>query len=403
MNGAPAAGAEGPVPISLEEAPFLAGRFAFLTLAHFLYFLSFALFFLLPRFVVHVGGSEDDIGFLMSAGGLASLAFIPLTGSLVDRWGRKPFILAGGLLMAIANWSFLAVSHAGPFLYFLRILQGSAFALAFTASGTFAADLLGPSRRTWGFGIFGAATLLTHALGPPLAEWLIQNAGYPGLFHTAGGLALLALVLASFLEESAIEPAPADALPTPGILEILGKSTIRNPVILNFASGIGFGSLVIFLPTYTDYLALPGVAPFFLTYSLVAVALRVGGGGLPDRLGKERFAVPCASLFCLSVFGASAITSTAHLVALGIVVGLSHGFLYPVLNAIVVERVSDPRATGRAMSLFIAAFNAGVTLSSPVLGLLAEHLGYRLMYLASGALVLAGALAYVLGERREAR
>jgi MFS family permease len=74
------------------------------------------------------------------------------------------------------------------------------------------------------------------------------------------------------------------------------------------------------------------------------------------------------------------------LAAVGAVLGIAHGLLYPAINAIAAEGV--PRARrGAVMSYFGGAFYGGFALWTFSAGLLAKHSGYPLLFLLSGLLV----------------
>ena len=72
-----ASGVSGPAsnlqtsPAQNEPFEFNVKAFALLLVANFSFFLSFSLYFLLPVFIKDIGGTESDIGQIMSGGGLA--------------------------------------------------------------------------------------------------------------------------------------------------------------------------------------------------------------------------------------------------------------------------------------------------------------------------------------------
>lgn len=380
-------------------------QFALLLAGNFTFFLSFSLYFLLPRYVVQLGGSEDDVGRVMAIAGLAAIPVTPLTGAFMDRWGRRVFLISGLCIMAVANIGFILVEHTGLLLYTLRLLQGAGFALCFTSAGTMAADMLDPSRRTWGFGLFGVTTLITHAIGPSVSEYISNRIGFTPLFWVGGVLPLVALAAALRVNDAdhvtfARQAARDGTSTVPSYYWVLRHTGIFFPMLLNLACGAGFGAVIMFLPTYTDALHLPAVKPFFIAYSLVAVAVRLLTGGLPDRLGKQWFIFPCIAGYFGCVYSLAHLSSTLYLTLVGACFGLSHGILYPVLNALVVDRAEQSGAMGRAMSLYIVAFNVGATTSGFAFGEVAEAHGYPYMYTIASLIVAAGVILYATSEAR---
>src|SRR5881398_868907 len=109
--------------------------FARVTAANFCFFLTFASFFLLPLHVRALGGTERTIGLVMGTSGLAGLVSVLAVGALLDRFGRRIFLLGGIATMSAAAGAFLLVDRIGPAIFALRALQGLAFAAGLHAGG----------------------------------------------------------------------------------------------------------------------------------------------------------------------------------------------------------------------------------------------------------------------------
>ena len=62
-------------------------------IANFLFFAHLNVYFLLPLYIQALGGREGQIGSIMAMFSLAAVACQAGIGALLDRWGRKPFIL----------------------------------------------------------------------------------------------------------------------------------------------------------------------------------------------------------------------------------------------------------------------------------------------------------------------
>src|SRR5207253_153628 len=168
--------------------------FARVTAANFCFFLTFASFFLLPLHVRALGGTERTIGLVMGTSGLAGLVSVLAVGALLDRFGRRIFLLGGIATMSAAAGAFLLVDRIGPAIFALRALQGLAFAAGFNAASTLAAEFAPEGRRAAALGLFGVSTLATHALAPTLGEQLVRLGGLPALGLLALSIALLATV-----------------------------------------------------------------------------------------------------------------------------------------------------------------------------------------------------------------
>ena len=375
----------------------LTPRFLRVTAANFSFFLTFASFFLLPLHVRALGGSERTIGLVMGTSGVASLATVPAVALLLDRVGRRRFLLGGAATMAVASGGFLFVHTLGPALYALRILQGVAFAAAFNAASTLAVAFAPPTRRSAALGLFGVSTLTTHALAPALGEPLIAVAGFPALFALAAGFSVVAFAIARTVPEASPPAAIADGgarlAPTREVLSALGTVC---------CCGVAFGAVVTYVPTFTRDARLGPVAVFFLSYTAAAVLSRVFAGGLGDIRGHRPVIVAALALFSLSVVALAAVRSPLGLAGAGLLFGVAQGVVYPTLNAFTVDR-AHVGELGRAQTLYNGAFNLGTTTGALALGHVAELFGHRVMFRAAGAVVGAAFVLFSAGTRERSR
>ena len=103
-------------------------NFYLITIANFFLFCNFSSFFLLPLFIKELGGNEANIGFIMGSFGVTSLGSIPIVAFLIDKYGRRSFMLFGAIVMFLSSLSYLYVRELSPIFYILRMLQGVGFA-----------------------------------------------------------------------------------------------------------------------------------------------------------------------------------------------------------------------------------------------------------------------------------
>jgi MFS family permease len=364
-------------------------------------FLNISLLFLLPRRIQELGGDEAQIGLIMGSFGLTSLVTIPWVSRRIDRHGSRTFMLAGLILMASATVGYAFIDRMTYLFVPVRLLQGIAFAMMFNGATTAVTLCLPQARMGQGLGIFGAFTIASHAIGPALAEQLVDRVGFTLFFPVAAVSSLLALPLT--LKVPAVRR-EVSASPGVGFFGMAGRRDLLVPLGTALLMGTGFGGVLNFLAAYTAGLSLK-MSDFFLTYSAMVFAVRLLGGRASDRAGRDAVVLPSLLVSGLGLFGLSFIQSQAALLWMGIVYGLGHGLLYPTLNAQVVDR-TGPHERGIAMGVYNASFTAGVNFCSFGLGALAKHLGFGAMYVVCGAglwvaAVLVG-LNWLRRRRREA-
>src|SRR2546428_13605808 len=105
--------------------------FARVTAANFCFFLTFASFFLLPLHVRALGGTERTIGVVMGTSGLAGLVSVLAVGALLDRFGRRIFLLGGIATMSAAAGALPPVGRIRPAAFRPPASHGRASAARF--------------------------------------------------------------------------------------------------------------------------------------------------------------------------------------------------------------------------------------------------------------------------------
>lgn len=359
--------------------------------ANFFLFLTFTSFYLLPLIIQKMGGDEVDIGSMSGAGWLAAGVFMVAMGGLLDRWGRKGFLLGGIALLAGASLGFLAVGEVGLWMWVLRVLQGMGMATGFNAASALVADLAPVSRRGEGYGVFLVSTLSAHAVGPVIGERVMGAGGFPAFFAVVAGYGIVALFLGAFLRapRAGRTSSPGASLAAlsvrPGLWTILAAS---------FLFGASFAAVLTFVPTYLKSRGFATVGFFFLAYTASAVVVRAFFSTLSDRWGRRRVILPSLGGMVVVLVLLALARGTATFVAAGVLFGMSQGFFYPTMGALTMDRVSAGDR-GRVLGLFNGSFHLGVFAGSSALGPVAAWAGYPAMYGVSAAVAFGCVLLFV--------
>lgn len=363
--------------------------------ANFLFFLNFAFFFLLPVWVLQNGGGEEVAGRVMGVAGLAGLAVLPLVGYLLDRFGRRRFMIAGALTMSLVSVAFTTVETIGPTLYFLRAVQGIAFTCAFTGAQTLCVLFAPYARRAEALGWFGISTVLTHAISPAIGEEIVMRWGFDTMFIVGAVLGFASFVVTCTLPK----PPPLVAHPSVAGLD---KATARKAVV--YASlamlcyGFGFGATQTFVPVLMERFDIGRVGFFFMLWSLSAVTVRVLLRKTSDRIGRRAVLVPAMATMSLAVAILAFVRSMPGVCVVAVAFGLAQGLLYPTMNALVADW-SNPNNIGRTQSLFSGSYSLGIASCSFFFGSIAEHYGYTPMFLCVLAITCLGLIVFLSGPR----
>ncbi|CAG0951666.1 hypothetical protein MYXO_00237 [Myxococcaceae bacterium] len=355
--------------------------FVSLLLAQAAFGYAFASFFLLPKFLaVEVGAGPDGIGLVMASFGVTSVIFIPVVGTLVDRFGRRSFMTAGALLMAATALGFAWVHEVGTIAYGLRALQGLAFAMTFTASATLASDLAPPERLGQALGVFGVSMLSMHALAPAISEEIAARAGWDGVFFTAALAGVGCALLTLRVRESDRRPSGRESS---SFWQVARRPRSIRIALVVAASGAAFGAMMTYSQPFALALGREHVRGFFIAYAIAAATVRLGFGSVADEFGRDRVSLASLAAYGAVVTGMAALRG-GLLEPIGALFGIAHGLFYPAFNALAVEGAgADER--GRVMALYNGSFNAGNATATAALGFLAARAGYRSVFLAAGA------------------
>jgi MFS family permease len=127
---------------------------------------------------------------------------------------------------------------------------------------------------------------------------------------------------------------------------------------------------------------------YFLGMCLVALAMRVLFGGLPDRLGRGKSSLYSLTLYVAAALGMTWVTPAA-LPGFGLLHGVAHGVFYPAMAALAASRVA-PRARGEALLAIYAAFNVGATLASVGFARFGQRFGPAAVFPCAAAIGLIG-------------
>ncbi len=374
--------------------PSQSRNFSLVTVANFFFFCNFSSFFLYPLYITHLGGTKSTIGFVMGSFGITSLGALPFVSVLIDRFGRRPFMTAGALTMLAASLSNLFIRDLTPAIFLPRIMQGLGFAMFFTSAATAAADFVPADRRGEGLGIFGASTIASYAVGPPVGEYVINHFGFAAFFVVSSSFSLVAFSLVALSSEPDVERESG----TVGIdFFRLALSRRFAPLLAtNLALAGGVGTYLNFIAPYLRWRGLEA-SWFFLIYSIAVTAVRILGGRLSDLFDKRRLVTPSLLVFSVCLGSIALITSLPVLVVVALGFSLSYGLLYPLLASLAMEK-AGPHERGRAMGAMNACFSFGINFMSFGFGAVAEAVGFPLMYLAAAVVAFAGFVVFARWE-----
>lgn len=260
-----------------------------------------------------------------TAWGVASL----LGGIGADRFGRRPFLLGGPIVLTLAMFG---VARAGSYLEVAvwGTLGGACCGMFMGSMMAEVSDRTDDSQRGRALGWVMSGQSLTLILGVPLAAWLGASIGWRGVHLCVAALAAASVF--GLVATTRARPAAGGGL---GGKPVAFRAAFTGPVLrllsTVIAERICYGLAAVYFATFLieSYgITLSGVALPLALFAAGNILGTVAGGYLADRarnrLATFAGAMVASAIAALALFGWRPDLATS--VALG--------FLFMLLNAI---------------------------------------------------------------------
>ncbi len=413
---------------------------------------------MLPNLALYIksfGASNQEVGWVMAAFAVGLLGFRPKMSRFTDSKGRKPALLIGIVVIALAPILYLdvmlvpqvtltlpvvgwSVKSAVLLLSIVRAFHGlsvAAFATAYTAS---VADMAPPKHRGELISFMSLAGPTGMALGPALGGYLKGSFTQAFLAMTVMGtigtlLVLMAkepprpLLSASVnKKDSELQIAQRTAQKTgagavlkpklvgapdqiqkvkakpPLFWRLLFTAPIRVPALMLFMVGIAFGAMVTFVPLYVEQRGWDiNIGLVFTVSAIASFSIRTFSGTASDQLGRGRFISLGITFYTLAMLTLCFANTPEMLLLAGALQGCGSGTTIPIIAALMTDR-SRPNERGLTFGLCLTGFDLGIALAGPIMGRIADFSGsYRLVFALAGMMTFFGLLLFVTTSSKD--
>jgi MFS family permease len=342
------------------------------------------LFLILPVFSLHAKGMPGGdnmtmVGLAIGIYGLTQgLLQIPF-GALSDKYGRKPIIAIGLIMMAVGSFIAAAAPSIG-WVVVGRALQGAgAISSAVVA---FIADSTREEVRSKAMGMVGGTIGLSFALSLVVAPLVFESIGVPGLFMITGVLCIAAIFVSRSVP---LPPAKEKKIGPPVTL----KEVALDPQLFRVNAGmfiLHMAQMCIFVvipPLMVSQAGLPTPQHWqvYLPAVLVSFAVMMPPVLKAERAGKLRtlMGVSIVALMLVAAgFGWLTLTLPV-LIVLMFLFFLAFNILEATLPSL-VSRLAPESARGKAVGLFNTLQAIGLAAGGLLGGFLAQHGGTSLVF-----------------------
>jgi predicted MFS family arabinose efflux permease len=353
-----------------------------------------------PLFARTAGASAGTAGLATTALSLSTvIGYLPTPG-LVARFGHRP-VLAAGLLLLGVPALVLTMSSGLPVIMAVCVVRGIGFAITCVSGGALTAMLIPAERRGEGLALIGVVSGVPSVLALPLGVWIATHVGYRPVFVAAAVTALAAL--ASVPGLPGLDGRRRDGLGVAsdrsgGMIAGLRTPAVIKPAIVFATTAMGAGIFVTFLPLAGARTAASVVALALLAESTAAIGGRWLAGHYGDRHGPAALMVPGVLVAAGGLALLSLIALPVAVLAGAVLFGAGFGVTQNASLTLMYARVPE---SGYSMvsAVWNLAYDAGMGLGAAGFGLLAAGTGYPAAFVVTAAML----PAFLLVAGRKAR
>jgi DHA1 family multidrug resistance protein-like MFS transporter len=330
-------------------------------------------------------------GLIISAFAVVSLTLNIPGGIVSDKFGRKPLVVIGLLLYAVAAILF-PLSKSPYDWIFIRALQGAGAGIFFPAITALIADITSEEERGHALSVYNMGLGIGLAVGPISGGFLFEHYGIfmPFLFCAVFALISVVLVLLFVCEptkafaEKRQEKRERKLLLGAGA----GPALLLCCVVIFFGKGVASLMSALFSPfavmNFNVSEALIGaiLSAMFVVFSL----LQVEFNKLMKRVGEQILAIAGLFLCACGLLVLSFATGVSELFITG-------GFLGAGLGAILLgtltlaTKAAGEGQEGKVMGIYYTTFYASLATIPIVCGALSDVFGARLLFLGYAGLL----------------
>ncbi len=335
--------------------------------------------------------TEKDIS-IATATLVAGIASLPFTfkflfGPMTDyfiKFGRKPFIIFGGLTAGISMFPLAFIDPKVALLPFTLFLFISVIGIVFldVAADAWAIQVTKAHERGKVNAAMFGSLFGGMAIGSVLLSFIAKHINYSMTFIVTGAILLLTIILPLLIQEKKI------VKKRPEISKlVIHEFKKKNTIIISlfgFFAALNFGMILFIIPEYMMNFLNLDVVQIGLITSLFPIGVVIGavtGGSMADKWGRKK----TLFVFLIGAMIFSTLLITANtwqiLAIIYPIIGfLQGGSTFSALMALFMD-ISNPKIGATQFSILTSITNFGDYSIAIFSGTLVLILGYHRFFL----------------------
>jgi len=338
----------------------------------------------LPIYANTMGASGLEVGMIQSAFNITGIFTLLYVGRMSDRYGRKPFLCGGLVVLAIASFGLMSATNPAQIIFW-RFVQGLGASAHLPIAQACLGDITPQGSEGKWMGYFNAVLFAGLGAGPLLGGLIKDAFNMEMSFLVMAGLNILGLIATLiFLREMPRKTATSG---NASMASILKNRVMQGVFLYRLTLGIGTASLMVFVPLFAD-------TKLGLSASLIGIVLATRTpasiiqsytGRLADRWDRRAMVVWGG----IVTIAATALLPLSNgfwiLVAVYVAILIGQAFGIPAATTYVVHE-GRRYGMGASMTLFMLAMQIGNGTGPIALGWISDWLGIQsVFYIAAAA------------------
>lgn len=347
----------------------------------------------------------------IAAFGVVKAATNYVAGTLSDRWGRKPVLVAGWLiglpvplvLIWAPTWGWVVAANV-----LLGINQG----LTWSTTVIMKIDLVGPRRRGFAMGLneaagYGAVAVTALATGYIAETWGLRPEPFLlGLAYAGLGLSLSVLFVREthhhVTREAAQTTGPEPAGSGPTDRQVVALTSFRDPtlsacsqagLVNNLNDGLAWGLFPVYFAA--GGLSVGRIGVLAALYPAVWGLGQLVTGGMSDRIGRKPLIAAGMGVQAVALAWMALVSGFGWWAAGAAALGVGTAMVYPTLLAAIGD-VAHPTWRARAVGVYRSWRDLGFAVGALLAGVVADLVSIEAAILAVAALTAASGLVVVV-------